>query len=315
MLNLCELEVFLYAAERCNFSAAARKLHMTQPAVSLQIGALERRLNASLFYRRGRAVFLTETGQALVPLARDLLAEARRVEEVITSLQGEIHGELAIACSNTSGKYLLPHLIARFRALHPKVAGSVFVTGQETALARLDAGAAQLAILSSEVEHRDFEYRRFFDDQIVLIVPRGHPWAGRGTIQPADLLSERFILREQSSGTRKVMQASLARHGIRIDDLEVCMELGNAEAIETSVEAGLGVAFVSTLAAAKGIALGQVSVVQVVGLELQRPIMLAQNRRYPATKPQAAFWDFVDAPEHDDLLHRGIFAREHVIAS
>lgn len=308
MLSLSELAVFLCAAERSNFSAAARQLHMTQPAVSQQVLSLERRLRVKLFGRRGRAVFLTEAGHALVPLARDLLAQARRLEETLAELDGEVHGALAVACSTTSGKYLLPHLVARFRARYPRVSASVHVMGQDAALGKLTAGTVQMSVISTPVEHRDLEYRALFDDRIVLIVPRNHPWAEREFVEPGDLPRERFILREESSGTRRVMQAGLAEQGIRMEDLEVSLELGNAEAIETSVEAGLGVAFVSTLAAAKGIALGLIHAVEVRGMALSRPILLARNLRFPATRAQSAFWDFVGEPENDDLLCRGGFA-------
>lgn len=304
MLNLNQLEVFVKAAEACSFSAAGRRLHMTQPAVSLQIRDLERRLRLELFHRNGPSVTLTEAGQALLPMARSLIREAQRLEETVASMQGDLVGELVIACTTTSGKYVLPHLIAGFRRRHPRVIPRVLVLCQGTALDQVDWGTAHFACTSSLVEHRDLEYQSFFTDRIVLIAPPEHPWAQRGRIGVEELVGADFLLREESSGTRKIMVESLAKHGIRLEDLNVVMELGNAEAIETSVESGIGVSFVSELVAAKGIALGRVCEVEVEGLYLSRQLYVARSLRHPLTRVQAAFRDFLAAPGSQMLLRK-----------
>ncbi len=125
MLDVYELNIFLTAAETENFSKAARQLNLTQPAVSMQIRSLEKKLNVSLFHRTGRSLTLTERGKALMPLARDMINRAIRVEEEIESLKGEVIGHLKLGCSTATGKYILPHLVARFRRCHPKVQISI----------------------------------------------------------------------------------------------------------------------------------------------------------------------------------------------
>lgn len=295
MLNLHELAVFMEAVEQGNFSEAGRRLHLTQPAVSQTIKSLERQFGAKLFMRNGRRPHLTEAGQALVPMARELLGAAHRLEETMSSLHGAVVGELNIGCSTASGKYLLPGLIARFRRRFPSVQVNVHVTSREAVLSRLLDGRYCLGVSSKRVEHHDLEYQEFFDDEIVLIAPADHRWARFGRVRPDDLLDEPMILREEVAGTREVMLEGLLKHGISLDMLSVAMMLGNAEAIEMAVEEGIGVAFISRLAAARGLALGRIAEVKVEGLDLSRTIVMARSRRCPASRAQSEFWEFAKA--------------------
>jgi DNA-binding transcriptional LysR family regulator len=293
MVNLHELDVFLAVIEEGNFSEAGRRLHLSQPAVSQSIRGLEQRVGAALFVRQGRQVRLTEAGQTLEPMARELLGVARRLEETMSALEGTVAGEITVGCSTASGKYLLPRLIARFRRDYPDVRVNVQVTSREGVLRGLLDGHLALGVSSKRLDHPDLAVQHFFDDDIALIVPAGHRWARFRQIYPDDLLDEPIILREEGAGTREVLEEALAERGISRDMLNVAMVLGNAEAIEVAVEEGLGVAFISRLAAAHGVALGRVVEVAVEGLELTRPITMAYNRRFPLTRAQAALWDFV----------------------
>lgn len=306
MIEIYELQVFLAAAETENFSTAARRLHLTQPAVSQHIQALEHRLGTPLFHRLGRSIRLTEAGHVLTPLARDLLTLSTQIEETVQSLGGQVVGDLRIACSTTSGKYILPHLAARFRALHPRVRITVEVTGQRSALEKVSEGRVQLAVSSSQLPHRDLIYQDFFIDRVVLIVRADHPWTERDAIHAEELLSVPHIVREPTSGTRQVVQAGLARHGISLEQLDTALELGNAEAIEMAVEEGIGVAFVSRLAARRGVELGRIREVAVDGLDLRRPIYIAYHAGQPASLARQRFWDFVHEPGNETLLRLAV---------
>jgi DNA-binding transcriptional LysR family regulator len=171
MLDIYELQIFLAAAETENFSQAARQLNLTQPAVSMQIQALEKKLDVALFHRVGRTLVLTEQGKALIPLARDMVNRAIRIEEEIESLKGEVTGHLKIGCSTTTGKYFLPHLAARFRRRHPRVQMTIFNYSRDRALNELCDGTVQLAVASVQPSCRDAEYRHFLTDHVILIVP------------------------------------------------------------------------------------------------------------------------------------------------
>ena len=306
MFSLNEMEVFLTAAELGNFSQAARRMHISQPAVSQAIGSLEKHFGIDLFQRQGRSVRLTEAGQALRPMAQELLSSVRRLDETMASLQGQVIGEIDIGCSTTSGKYLLPGLIARFRDRFPQVRINVLVTSRQSVIDRLLAGRVSLGVSSKQVEHRDLEYQDFFTDEVILIAPANHPWASYRLIYPDDLLDEPIILREEGAGTLDVLYQGLLEHDISPDMLNVAMMLGNAEAIEMAVEEGIGIAFISRLAAARGLELGRIVEVEVEGMPLRRRISLARNRRLPATRAQAEFWEFVGTPEIQSVFFRAV---------
>jgi DNA-binding transcriptional LysR family regulator len=295
--SINDLAIFLVACETKNFSQAGRQLHLSQPAISQTIINLEKHFGAKLFIRQGRTVYLTEIGQALRPMAQELISATRRMEETISSLQGEVVGEFEIGCSTATGKYLLPNLIARFRRSCPLVRVNVLVTSRESVIRKLVAGEVSMGVSSRRIEHRDLEYKEFFTDEVILIVPADHPWAGFRNIYPDDLLDEPMILREDSAGTIKVLKKGLLGQDISMDMLNVAMVLGNAEAIAMAVEEGIGITFISRLAAARGIELGRLVEVEVEGMNLYRKIYLARNQRFPTTRAQSEFWSFVHQSE------------------
>jgi DNA-binding transcriptional LysR family regulator len=302
MLNADDLVVFIAAAECNNFSEAGRKLHLTQPAISQKIAGLEDRFGVKLFVRHGRTMRLTEAGQVLEPLAKELIGLTRRVEETMVSLQGEVFGEMNVGCSTASGKYLLPGLIAAFREEYPLVRVNVAVSSRKAVLNQLSAGDVALGISSKKVEHRDLLYKTLFTDDVILIVPAGHRWANYPRVYPDDLLDEPIILREEAAGTREVFLNALKCHDIYPEMLNIIMELGNAEAIEMAVEEGIGVAFISRLAAMRGLQLGKVVEVHVEGMELARSIYVVRNNSIPPTRAQVHFWEFLDKPAAKDRL-------------
>ena len=293
-MNLDALKVFLAVAEHSSFSEAGRQLHISQPAVSQITQGLEKQLGVRLFVRNGRNAQLTEAGQTLVPMGRELLAANQRVEQTMLSLQKDVGGEIDIGCSTASGKYLLPGLIARFRRQHQQVRFNVVVTSRDSVMKKLLDGDVTFGVSSKQIENADLEYQDFFVDNIILIVPAGHPWAKFRKIYPDDLLGETFILREEFAGTREVMMDGLQKQDISPDMLNVAMVLGNAEAIEMAVGEGLGIAFVSRLAASRGLELGRVVEVDVEGMQLTRNIYFIRNRKQSLNRAQAEFWKFIN---------------------
>lgn len=297
MLDTHQLNVFLAAAEALNFTQAAARLHMTQPSVSQHIQALEHHFGQVLFIRSGRTLQLSEAGMALVPLARDIVSRSVHIEEMMKSLEGEVHGHLLVGCSTTPGKYILPHLLADFHRLYPQVKVSCHVASQMEALERLCEGEIHLALVSQpEMAPRELELRMFTVDPVVLIAPLDHPWAQRDMIEPEELYSGDFILREEGSGTKRAVDAGLAAIGIEKDRLETLLILGNSEAIALAVEEGIGVGFVSNMVYTK-LVQDRVALVNVHGLHIQRDIFIGRHSRRPATVAQTAFWDFISQKE------------------
>ena len=301
MIDLQRIQTFLAAAENLSFSEAAKQLHLSQPTVSHQIKTLEQELGTTLFERSGSGLRLTEAGQLLLPWARRLLHDTANLQAMMSSLQ-EVAGELRIACSTTAGKYILPQLAARFRLRYPGIHVHIPACAPEKVTLDLLDGDAHLGVLSREVGDANLEIQEFFHDTIKLIAPANHRWAFRSSIEPSELLDEPVIMREPTSGTRRVVLEELAKHDISLEDLDIFMELGNAEAIVRTVADGYGVAFVSELAATYPLERGNLVAIPIEGLALQRTIYMARKRIGDSYRPRDAFWSFVHAPENADLL-------------
>ncbi len=302
MLDIYGLRIFLAAAEEENFSEAARQLNLTQPAVSMQIQSLEKKLGVSLFHRIGRSLKLTESGKALTPMAWDIINRAIRIEEEMQSLKGEVVGHLKIGCSTTTGKYVLPHLAARFRRRFPRVQITIQNNSREAVINDVRDGMVQLAVISAEPTRKELHHRQFFTDYVVLIVATAHPWAQKEQVGLEDLCGADFILHDQESGTRQEVESVLQVVGLQLSNLNVVMEIGNSEAISMAVEENMGAAFVSRTVARRGIELGRLAEVKVSGLSLQREVFIAYNHRRPATRAQTEFWNFVQEPENEAVL-------------
>ncbi|MFZ5820450.1 MAG: selenium metabolism-associated LysR family transcriptional regulator [Chloroflexota bacterium] len=302
MIDIQKIETFLRAAENLSLSEAAKQLHLSQPTVSHQIKTLEQELSVTLFTRSNTGLQLTEAGRLLLPWARRLLHDTNDLKEMMSSLNGDIVGELRIACSTTAGKYILPQMAARFSQQYPGIHVKILACGPEQATFNLLEGEAHLGVVSSAVDVSSLESQTFFRDTITLIVPPHHRWAMRQSIEPAEILEERIIMREETSGTRKVVLAELAKHDISLEDLNIFMELGNAEAIVRTVAAGYGVSFVSNLATACPLERGNVVDICVDGLSLQRSVYMVRKRISAPHRPRDVFWSYIHDPANADIL-------------
>ena len=302
MIDITKLQAFLQAAQSLSFSDAARHLNLTQPTISHHIKVLEQSLCVELFDRSGSRLKLTEAGRLLLPWARKLVHESIELQQMMASLDENIAGQLRIACSTTTGKYILPQYAARFHAQHPDVRVSILACTQVTVVPRLLREEADLGVVSYDACGGEFECQEFFVDHIVLIAPANHIWASRKHIDPAELLTVPFILREETSGTRRVMLAELGQHDITLDHMTIFLEVGNAEAIVKTVEANFGVSFVSRLAATWALKQGTVVEVPVVGFDLRRKIYMIRPQIQFASRAIEAFWSFVHDPINTDLL-------------
>jgi len=295
MLDWHTLEVFVTAARLQNFSAAATELNLSQPAVTQRIRTLEAYLHVTLFERQRQRVFLSEAGAFLLPLAEDLLRRSKRLEEMMHSLSGQVVGHLVIGCSTTSGKYILPGLLARFCQRYPGVSATVQVGSRARVLEMLLARGVHLAFSSERVEHAEIAFTRFLEDDVVLVASSHHPWAQRSAIAAAELLNEHMIMREKGSGTYNAVVQALEGVDISLHELHTVMTLGNSEAILMAVEEGIGVGFVPQSAAARFLSAGQICRVPIEGVRMQHTIWMAENTLQPATSAQIHFQKMLEA--------------------
>ncbi|MBI4785803.1 MAG: LysR family transcriptional regulator [Chloroflexi bacterium] len=302
MVGVRELAVFLAAAEQENFSAAARKLHLSQPAISFQIQSLEQQLQVQLFQRVGRRIMLTQAGRDLLPIAHEMIYLSSQIEQMMGERQGLVKGELVIGCSTSPGKYVLPRLLGAFHQLYPEVQSHVEIMDRQTVEDRLLTRQLHFGILGLPSKNKKLECWPFFTDELVLIVAEKHPWARRDQISPAEFREADWILREGGAATRHLILTALAEQGLPTDELRVAMELGSPEAVAVAVESGYGVSFVSRVAVERSLELGRLKTVSVAGMSLCRQVLLARNRSSTCNRVQLRFREFVESAQGQQVI-------------
>lgn len=291
-VNIQHLKTFVAIVETGSFSAAAKALSLSQPAVTQHIKGLEQDAGATLLERRYRRIELTEAGRALLPVAKSVLGELDAVRADIASLSAGVSGQLVIAASTTPGVYLIPRLLGDFAAAYREVNVTLCVSDSALVAERVANGEANIGITGAIVRGVAAEFSQLGGDELVAIAPLATTLAGR-RLTMADLAEQPFLMRERGSGTRQMAEATMREHGIDPDDLAVVVELDSGEAIVSAVEGGLGVAMVSALVADKAVRLGTVELLDVEGLPAVRPFY-AVTPRTALTRAADAFLNLIE---------------------
>lgn len=233
-----QLAAFCTVVERRSFSQAAERLGVTQPAVSLQVRALEKRLGTQLLDRSGRRVEPTEAGWRLYRGAQRMLAlEDQLVSEVAATAEGDLTGDLVLGASTGPAAIAVPVVLCEFQRAHSGVRVFLTVSDTHTVVERVAARELELGIVGASRRHRGVRFEPFFSDQVILACPLGHRFAGR-TVTLDELREETLILMQEGAGVRQILEDSLRRLGIRLRDLDVRLELGLQESVRRAVEAG-----------------------------------------------------------------------------
>jgi DNA-binding transcriptional LysR family regulator len=284
-----QLAAFCAVVERRSFSQAADRLGVTQPAVSLQVRALEKRLGTQLLDRSGRRVEPTEAGRRLYRGAQRMLAlEDQLVAEVAASGEGALAGDLVLGASTGPAAVAIPVALAEFQRQNPDVRVFLTVSDTHSVVERVAARELELGIVGAARRHRGVRFEPFFSDQVILACPPGHSFAGR-TVTLDELRRETLILMQDGAGVRQVVEDALRRQGVKLRDLDVRLELGLQESVRRAVEAGYGVTFISRTAVEADLAAGRLAEARVAGLDVTREISLASATGRARTRVADAF--------------------------
>lgn len=293
------LRVFRAVAEEMSFRKAAEVLHLSQPAVSQQIRALEEEAGVRLFDRgggdgHGSQIAITEAGRVLLGYAKTAAHTLEEARRALAALNHEVTGELKLGASTTVAQYVLPRILGAFMRQYPQVQLSLISGNTEHIAEAVALQKVALGIIEGPAMRRDVKAERMVQDEMVLIVAPQHAWANQraGAIGLDDLSRMPLLLRERGSGSRRVVERALKRAGVPLRSLRVAMELDSTEAIISGVEAELGVGFVSRWAIGKVLRLGTVRVVAVEGLEIRRDFSFIRLAGGEATGTAAAFQRF-----------------------
>jgi DNA-binding transcriptional LysR family regulator len=287
-----QLAAFCAVVEKRSFSQAAERLGVTQPAVSLQVRALEERLGQRLIDRSGRRVEPTEAGLRVYRSAQRLLQlEQQLVEDVAAGEEAELGGTLAIGASTGPGAHLVPLLLCEFQRANPLVRIALSIFDTYAVIDKVAERELELGVVGALRRHRSLSFEPLVQDEIVLAVPPGHPAAG-GELTLEQLREEELISMQEGAGVRQVIEQELRRAGLPARGLEPRLELGLQESVKSAVAAGYGVAFISRTAIDGELAAGTLAIARVRGLEPKRQIWVVRSKGRPPTRAAEAFLAF-----------------------
>ncbi len=264
-------------------TAAAESLHLTQPAVSMQLRQLEEQLELTMFETVGRRLQITEPGRELVQLAIELLARLDDLEQTARSLRGVGHGRVRLGVVSTA-KYFAPRLLAQFLKLHAGLEFKLTIHNRAEIIDQLQSYAVDLGIMGQPPEGLQLEGTSFAPNPLVAIAAPSHPLSLRRGLRPEDLADQPFIVREPGSGTRSAMDRYFADHEVKIRKV---MEADSNETIKQAVMAGIGLGFLSLHTVRPELAAGRIAVLDVFGLPLRRQwyvVHSSQRRLTPAAE-------------------------------
>jgi len=298
-----KLRVFCTVAETKSFSKASEIIHLTQPAVSLQIQALEEIYGTRLLDRSNNTVVLTRAGTLLYKYAREILSLYSSVEKEIGEITGLVKGTLSLGASTTIANYLLPAVIVEFRERYPKIKVNLHVGNTKAVVDCLNSGNIDIGLVEGEVQRQKIIIEKLLTDELVLIMSPLHPWADRKEISISELTEEPFIIREEGSGTRQMIEKNLEKQGLSLQDLTISLVLGSTEAIKSAVEEGVGVSIISEWAAKKEARFGTLKISRFNDIRFLRNFSLIYSRGYIKSHVVEQFLEFLRSYPFEELLN------------
>jgi len=299
-VTIRQLQVFEAVARHLGFTRAAEELHLTQPAVSMQVKQLEEHVGMPLFEQVGKKIFLTEAGNEMYHYSKIIAQQLAEAEEVIEALKGVRRGSLDISVASTANAFGTK-LLAGFSQKYPSVTLKLDVTNRETLLRQLAENEKDLVIMGRPPEGMDLEAEPFMENPLVVIAHAGHPWAKETDIAPERLRDRTFVVREQGSGTRQLMERFFESHDI---PFEPGMEMTSNEAIKQAVEAGLGLAVVSSHTLELELETNRIAVLDVQDFPIMRHWYVVHPRSKRLSPVAQVFRKFVLEGAHAILKQR-----------
>jgi LysR family transcriptional regulator, transcriptional activator of the cysJI operon len=297
-----KLRVFCTVAETKSFSKTSEIIHLTQPAVSLQIQALEEKYETKLFDRSSSTVTLTPPGEVLYKYAKEILTLYASAEKAIGKHTGLLKGSLTVGAGSNIGNYILPSVITDFKNIHSKIKIYLIVGNSKRVIELLNSGNIDIGLLEGDVSKQKMPVKKLLSDELLLIVAPNHPWSKKKEVSISDLVKEPFLFREAGSGTRQIIEKFLNRYGITVNDMKISAILGSTEAIKDAVENGLGVSIISRWAARKESKYGTLRLLSLKEEKMTRDFSLIVNKNSVQSNALEEFVSFLKSYPYDNLL-------------
>jgi DNA-binding transcriptional LysR family regulator len=288
-ITIRQLQVFASVAKHLSYTRAAEELHLTQPAVSMQIKQLEKSVGLKLFEQIGKKIYLTEAGSVVLEHALSITSKLHSIENDLEQLKGIDGGRLTVCIASTVN-YFATRLISRFSQAYPTVQISLDVTNRHDLLKRLETNEPDLVLMGRPPSSADLSSTAFMDNPLVIIANPHHPLAKETNIPIKRLASEKFVLREQGSGTRAAMEEIFKQHKI---EPKAGTQLSGNESIKQAVEAGLGLALVSFHTVDLELKANRLTTLDVQHFPILKKWHIGHRSGKHLTATAQAFWDFV----------------------
>ncbi len=289
-ITIRQLQIFIAVSRAGSYTQAAKKIHLTQPAVSMQIRQLEHQLEIPLFEQLGKKIYLTEAGKEIYQHARNILDQLNEMETFIDNLKGLSQGKLRISVATTAN-YFAPTLLSTFYQRFPGVTVTLDITNRQKLICQLEENEVDLVVMGQPPKNMALNATPFRKNPLVIIAPPAHPLAKkRGKIPLSLLEDEIFLVREPGSGTRIAMENFFRSYNLNIT---TGMEISSSEAIKQSVSAGMGLAIIQVDAIQTELTLKQLVVLNVEHLPIQRHWYVVHRKGKRLSKLAEAFKQFI----------------------
>jgi len=292
-MDLWRLHIFCKVVELRSFSRAASSVYLSQPTVSSHIKDLEDHFECKLIDRLGREVAPTKAGELLYEYAAKMIALKENAERALAEFQGLVRGHLTIGGSTIPGGYILPPLLGKFKQAYPQVTVTLIESDTAGIIQDTIEGRVELGIVGAKAQEIQLVQEKVMDDEMCLIVPKGHKWAAAGHVRLEELIKEPFIMREPGSGTRKSIEQVLDKSGHWSGQLNVVAEMGSTEAVRQAIKAGVGVSILSECAVGDELATGTLKKVGINGIRFQRAFYLIVHKHRTQSPLCHAFVTFL----------------------
>lgn len=288
-ITIRQLQVFASVAKHLSYTRAAEELHLTQPAVSMQVKQLEKSVGLNLFEQIGKKIYLTEAGSVVLEHTISITSKLKSIENDLEQLKGIDGGRLAVCIASTVN-YFATRLISRFSQAYPSVQISLDVTNRHELLKRLETNEPDLVLMGRPPSSADLTSTAFMDNPLVIIANPHHPLANESNIPIQRLTGEKFVLREQGSGTRSAMEEVFEKHHVKPS---VSTQLSGNESIKQAVEAGLGLALVSFHTVDLELKANRLTTLDIQHFPILKKWHIGHRSGKHLSATARAFWDFV----------------------
>ncbi len=302
-MNIIQLNSFIEIVGCKSFSKAAKKLRVSQPALSMQLQALEDELDTKLLDRTTKTIRLTKTGKKTYKYAKKIISEHKNLLKAIRIEEEILKGKVNICCSTIPGEQVLPFLIGKFKKLYPQADIKLFISDSLKVIDAVKDGIYDIGIVGVKIENEDIEFKEFVDDELIFIASNDFVKQSGNIFNISDIKNIPFIMREKDSGTRLTFERELKNHNISLDELNAFLILGSSQAVINAAQANLGITIVSKFAARRALQCEEISEIKFKNLEVKRKLFLVRNKKIEITLLLNKFINLILSYSSFNLIH------------